>query len=355
MQKTIFVVDDNSTNLSVAEEALENLYQVITLSSASKMFAIMEKITPNLILLDIEMPEMTGFQAMKQLKASSSHSEIPVIFLTSLSDSVNEAYGIELGAVDFITKPFSVPVLLNRIKNHLDIDELIRERTEQLRERTERLERLQNGIVCTMADLVENRDTNTGGHIDRTTVFMKLLIDAMNACGIYRDEMEGWDLESVISSARLHDIGKISIPDAILNKPDKLTNEEFQTMKSHSALGEQIIDQMVSRTGEVDFLSSAKLSAAYHHERWDGKGYPYGVKETDIPLHGRIMAIVDVYDALTSDRPYKKAFSNDEAVSIIMDGSGKHFDPRITEVFFEIKNQFEVARVKLSRQSSHVK
>ena len=352
MLKTIFVVDDNATNLSVAEEALESLYQVITLSSAAKMFSIMEKVTPDLILLDIEMPEMTGFEAMKRLKANSSHAEIPVIFLTSLSDAVNEAYGIELGAVDFITKPFSVPVLLNRIKNHLDIDELIRERTELLRERTERLERLQNGIVFTMADLVESRDTNTGGHIDRTTVFMKLLIDAMKARGIYSDEIGSWDLESVVSSARLHDIGKISIPDAILNKPDKLTNEEFLTMKSHSALGEQIIDQMVNRTGEVDFLSNAKLSAAYHHERWDGLGYPYGIKETDIPLHGRIMAIVDVYDALTSDRPYKKAFSNDEAVSIIMDGAGKHFDPKIAEVFFEIKNQFEVARVKLSRKAT---
>jgi len=353
MQKTIFVVDDNSTNLSKAEEALEKQYQVITLSSAAKMFSIMEKISPDLILLDIEMPETDGFEAMKRLKASDSYSEIPVIFLTSLTDSVNEAYGIELGAVDFITKPFSVPVLQNRIKNHLQIDELIRERTEQLRERTERLEHLQNGIVYTMADLVESRDNNTGGHIDRTTVFIKVLIDGMEQRGLYKEEMNSWDLESVVSSARLHDIGKISIPDAILNKPDKLTNEEFQTMKTHSALGEQIIDQMVSRTGEVDFLHNAKLSAAYHHERWDGMGYPYGLKGSDIPLHGRIMAIVDVYDALTSDRPYKKAFTNEEAVNIIMDGKGKHFDPQIADVFYEIRNQFEVARVKLSRQSAH--
>ena len=353
MQKTIFVVDDNGTNLSKAEEALEKSYQVITLASAAKMFKILEKVTPDLILLDIEMPEMDGFETMKRLQASSVHAGIPVIFLTSLTDAVNEAHGIELGAVDFITKPFSEPVLLNRIKNHLHIDEMIHERTEQLRERTEQLERLQNGLVYTMADLVENRDMNTGGHIDRTTVYMKLLIDAMKARGLYTDQMSGWDQESVVSSARLHDIGKIAIPDAILNKPEALTQDEFQTMKTHSALGERIIDQIVDRTGDADFLNNAKLSAAYHHERWDGTGYPYGLKGTEIPLHGRIMAIVDVYDALTSYRPYKKAFSNEEAMRIVMDGAGKHFDPGIVEVFCEIKNQFEVAKVKLSRQSAH--
>ena len=350
--KTIFVVDDSGTNLSKAEEALEKQHRVITLSSAAKMFAILEKVMPDLILLDIEMPEMDGFEAMKRLKASDAYAEIPVIFLTSLTDAVNEAYGIELGAVDFITKPFSEPVLLNRIKNHLHIDELIRERTEQLRERTTRLERLQNGIVFTMADLVENRDKNTGGHIDRTTVFVKLLIEAMQKRGLYADEIGGWDVESFASSARLHDIGKIVISDSILNKPDVLTTEEYQTMKIHPALGEQIIEQMVHRTGEAEFLHNAKLSTAYHHERWDGAGYPYGLKGEEIPLHGRIMALVDVYDALTSERPYKKAFSSEEAVRIILDGSGKHFDPAIVEVFYEIKNQFEVVRVKLSRQGA---
>ncbi|MDR0441779.1 MAG: response regulator, partial [Treponema sp.] len=209
MQKTIFVVDDSATNLSVAENALEKQYQVITLSSAVKMFTALEKVKPDLILLDIEMPEMDGFEAMKRLKSGDSYSEIPVIFLTSLSDSANEAHGIELGAVDFIIKPFSEPVLLNRIKNHLHIDELIRERTEQLREKTAQLQRLQNGLVFTLADIVENRDANTGGHIDRTTVYVKILIDAMMANGVYADDIRGWNLESVVSSARLHDIGKI--------------------------------------------------------------------------------------------------------------------------------------------------
>jgi len=342
MQKTIFVVDDSNTNLSVAEEALEKQYRVITLSSAARMFTVLEKITPDLILLDIEMPEMNGYEAMTQLKSNELHAKIPVIFLTSLSDDANEAHGIELGAVDFIAKPFSEAVLLNRIKHHLHIDEIIRERTAQL-------VRLQNSIVFTLADIVESRDANTGGHIERTTIYIEILIHAMGERGLYAEEMQSWNLESVISSARLHDVGKIAISDTILNKPGALTPEEFQMMKTHCEAGERIIGQMIHRTGEVEFLQNAKLSAAYHHERWDGSGYPYGLKGTDIPLHGRIMAIVDVYDALTTERPYKKAMTHEEALHIIEKESGKHFDPQITGVFSEINDQIAAAKEGGSR------
>jgi len=338
--KTIFVVDDNATNLTTAEKALKEQYRVIALSSAAQMLKALTKFKPDLILLDVEMPEMSGFEAMEKLKADNSFADIPVIFLTGLTDTGNEARGIELGAMDFITKPFSRPVLLNRIRNHLNVDELIRERTaqlasrtEQLTERTKQLILLQNGIVSTMADLVENRDKNTGGHIERTSVYMKILINSMLERGVYSDEMQKWDLESIISSARLHDVGKITISDAILNKPGKLTDEEFEIMKSHSVEGEHIIEKAISRTGDAEFLQNAKLFAAYHHERWNSFGYPYGLKGTDIPLHGRIMAIIDVYDALVSERPYKKAFSHEEACNIINEDSGKHFDPQIVEVF----------------------
>ena len=347
MQKVIFVVDDNSTNLSMAEEALEKQYQVMTLSSAAKMFKLLEKVTPDLILLDIEMPEMSGFEAMQRLKAGDSYANIPVIFLTGLTDAANEAYGIELGAVDFIAKPFSEPVLLNRIRNHLDIDGMIRERTAQLSERTVQLVRLQNGIVHVLADLVENRDKDTDGHIDRTTSYLKILTSAIAESGLYADEMRGWDLDLIVSSARLHDIGKIAIPDAILNKPSPLTREEFETMKTHTSEGERIIDQIVFRTGDAEFLRNAKLSAGYHHERWDGSGYPYGAKGADIPLQGRIVAFVDVYDALISARPYKEPLTEEEAVRIIMDGAGSHFDPNIADVFYKVKDKFEAARTKL--------
>ena len=337
MQKTIFVVDDNATNLSMAEEALEKQYRVITLSSAARMFAIMRKVIPDLILLDIEMPEMNGFEAMKSLKGSDVYAKIPVIFLTALNEAANEAYGIELGAVDFIAKPFSQPVLLNRIKYHLHIDDLIRDRTAQLM-------RLQNSIVFTLADIVESRDENTGGHIDRTSMYIEILLNAMQAQGLYSEEIGAWNLDSVISAARLHDVGKLSISDNILNKPGPLTKDEFYIMQSHPSAGERIISQMMLRSGDVEFLRNAKLSAASHHERWDGSGYPCGLKGTEIPLHGRIVAIVDVYDALTTERPYKKALSNSEALRIIMDESGRHFDPDIVNVFLQINDRIDAAR-----------
>jgi putative two-component system response regulator len=347
MQKTIFLVDDNATNLTVAEEALAKYYRVIALSSAVKMFSALEKFKPDLILLDIEMPEMTGFEAMKNLKESNSYAEIPVIFLTGRTDPVSEATGIELGAVDFIMKPFSTPVLLNRIKNHLHLDQLIRERTAQLARRTEQLVLLQNGIVYTMADLVENRDKNTGGHIDRTAKYFKILIDGMLEYGVYTDEMRTWNMELVISSARLHDLGKIVISDSILNKPGPLTEEEFTIMKNHSIEGEHIIDRAIQQTGNAEFLHNAKMIAAYHHERWDGSGYPYGKKEKDIPLQSRLMAVIDVYDALVSERPYKKPFTHEEAVGIIVKGSGSHFDPQITEVFNKVNGNISSARKKM--------
>ena len=336
-QKTIFVVDDNSTNLSMAEEALETRYRVITLSSAAKMFTILEKVTPDLILLDIEMPEMNGLEAIKRLKSNGLHSHIPVIFLTGRIDDASEAQGIELGAVDFITKPFSRPVLLNRIEHHLHIDGLIRERTKKLNH-------LKNSIVFVLADIVENRDRETGGHVERTTTYIEILIDTMIARGVYSSEISTMDLDSLISSARLHDIGKIVISDTILNKPGKLTDKEFAIMKTHAAEGERIIDQIVARTGDEEFLHNAKLFAGYHHERWDGNGYPYGLKKTDIPLLGRIMAIVDVYDALISERPYKKPFSHEESVRIIMECSGTQFDPALADLFYEARDQFKLGR-----------
>ena len=343
MRKTVFLVDDNATNLTVAEEVLVKQYRVIALSSAAKMFTALEKFRPDLILLDIEMPEMNGFEAMEQLKTNDSHAEIPVIFLTGRTDTESEAHGIELGAVDFIQKPFSKPVLLNRIKNHLQIDDIVRERTEQLAKRTEQLVLLQNGIVYTMADLVENRDKNTGGHIERTAVYYKILINGMLENDVYADEIKKWNMESVVSSVRLHDLGKIVISDSILNKEGPLTDEEYQAMKRHSIEGEQIINKAIEQTGDEEFLLNAKMIAAYHHECWDGSGYPYGLKGSEIPLQGRLMAIIDVYDALVSERPYKKPFTHEVALEIIMKGSGKHFDPNVADVFNKVNEQIKGA------------
>jgi len=336
--KTIFAVDDSDTNLSTAKKTLESRYKVFTMPSAAKMFTLLEKITPDLILLDIEMPEMSGFEALISLKANPVYKDIPVIFLTGYANNDNiEASGFELGVVDFIAKPFSTHVLLNRIKTHLEIDELIRERTAQIK-------RLQNGIVTVLADVVEERDKDTGGHNDRTAMYVRILLKAMEEGGVYADEIREWDIEMVVSSARLHDVGKIHIFDMVLNKPGKLDNEEYEKMKLHTIEGARIIDRMIKQTGEEEFLHNAKLFAEYHHERWDGTGYPHGLAGLDIPLQGRIMAIADVYDALVSLRPYKEAFTNEEAVNIIAARAGKHFDPKIVEVFLEVKDQFAAVR-----------
>jgi len=340
--KTIFAVDDSDTNLSIVKKSLEKSYRVLTMPSAAKMFALLERITPDLILLDVEMPEMNGFEALVCLKSNPSHKDIPVIFLTSYTDTKIEAQGFELGVVDFITKPFSTPVLLNRIKTHLEIDELIRQRTTKIK-------RLQNGIVNVLADVVEERDKKTGGHNDRTAMYVKILIKAMKERSVYVDEMSRWDTEMVVSSARLHDVGKVHIYDTVLNKPGKLDNEEYEKMKRHAMEGAQIIDRIIMQTGEAEFLHNAKLFAEYHHECWDGSGYPHGLAGTEIPLQGRIMAIADVYDALVSSRSYKEPLAEDEAVNIITMGAGKQFDPKIVEVFLEVKDQFKAAREVFSQ------
>jgi putative two-component system response regulator len=334
MMHTIFVVDDDDITLTTTKDILKDSYQVMTMPSAGKMFALLEKITPNLILLDIEMPEMDGFTTIKYLKAHAKHVNIPVIFLTGFIDSEIEARGFEAGAVDFITKPFSVPVLLHRINTYLNIEEVIRERTARFR-------RMQNGIIYVLSDIVENRDKTKSGHIRRTTSFLKILLEAMKEKDVYTDVIKNWDIEIVTWSARLHDIGKISISDTILNKPGDLSVVEYEIIKTHAIEGERIIDEFALLTDKNEFLIHAKLFAGHHHEHWDGNGYPHALKGTQISLEGRIMAIIDVYDNLIAKRSYRQAITDEDAVRIITENSGKQFDPAIVEVFLDIKDQFK--------------
>jgi putative two-component system response regulator len=331
--KTIFIVDDNLTNIGSAKDALEGLYRTFAMQSAEKMFAMLKKIHPDLILLDIAMPVMSGFEAIKLLKSEPLYSDIPVIFLTGTNDPQVEVKGLDLGAVDFILKPFAIPTLRRRIKLQLSTDELIKEAKHELRH-------MQNAMLGVIADLVENRDSTTGAHIERTQIYLGILMQQLKESGVYSDKVSKWDLELLLPSAQLHDIGKIAIPDAILNKPGKLTDDEFEIMKSHARRGEEIIDEIMEHTNDDGFLEYAKVFVGYHHERWDGKGYPYGLSGEDIPLRGRIMAIADVYDALTSERPYKKAFTHEQAVEIIMFDAGKHFDPILAKQFLEVEDKF---------------
>ncbi|MCL2386071.1 MAG: response regulator [Defluviitaleaceae bacterium] len=340
MRKTIFVVDDNDTNLSMAEEGLEDIYDVMTIPSGERLFVMLQKMRPNLILLDIEMPEMDGFQVLERLKTSKEYQNIPVIFLTGVRAQEVEARGFECGVVDFITKPFSTPVLLNRVKLHIDVNLLIKEHTEKL-------EKSHQNMIFIMADMVENRDSGTGGHIERTSKYVKVLVKEMQQKGIYADEIKDWDLEMIGICAILHDIGKIGVTDLILNKPGKLTDEEFAQIKNHASNGADIINSVILRNGTDEFLENARMFAEFHHESWDGSGYPHGLSGLDIPIQGRIMALADVYDALISARPYKPAFTHEKAMDIIMKDSGKRFDPAIADIFYSIHEKFRSVQLTI--------
>jgi putative two-component system response regulator len=338
--KTIFIVDDNDTNLMTAKTALEGIYRTFALPSVAKMFNLVDKITPDLILLDVDMPEMDGFEAMRILKSDEKKKSIPVIFLTGKNDAESEIHGFEMGALDFINKPFSPPVLIRRIETHIEIDRLIKESQQAVRD-------IHNATIHVIADMVENRDKVTGGHIERTQNYLKILINELIRSGKYTDEISGWDITMLLPSAQLHDVGKISISDLILNKPGKLTDEEFDLIKRHCCEGEKIIDRIIGKTKDDGFLRYAKRFASCHHERWDGTGYPKGLRGEEIPLEGRIMALVDVYDALVTERPYKKSFTHEQAVDIIKKENETHFDPKIVEAFLNVADEFRI-------ESAHV-
>jgi len=331
--KTIFIVDDNATNLVTAKNALSGIYKTYALPSAKKMFQLLEKFTPDLILLDVEMPDMNGFQALSILQTDEKHQTIPVIFLTAKLDPESEICGFELGAVDFINKPFSPPVLIRRIETHIGIDEIIKQSLRNVRE-------VHNATINIIANMVEDRDKVTGGHIDRTEKYLAILVNELIRSGVYADEISKWNLDILLPSAQLHDVGKIKVSDLVLNKPGKLTEEEYEIIKKHCEDGESIIEGIMEKVKEDNFLLHAKKFASSHHEKWDGSGYPKGLAGENIPLEGRIMAIADVYDALISERPYKKPFTHEQAVKIIKDDCGKAYDPIIVQAFLNIENEF---------------
>ncbi|MDR1935792.1 MAG: response regulator, partial [Candidatus Accumulibacter sp.] len=297
----IMLVDDNMANLAMGKNMLKDTYEVYAIPSAAKLFEILEHVTPDLILLDVMMPEMDGYEAIRQLKADQRRADIPVIFLTSRTDEHSELEGLSLGAIDYVAKPFSAPLLLKRIENHLllvsqrmelknyndNLQEMVRRKTEQIVE-------LQNAVLSTVAEMVEFRDNLTGWHVTRTQMYLELLVNMLLEEKIYDDEVSSWDLDFLIPSAQLHDVGKIAISDAILNKPGKLTFEEFEEMKKHVVIGVEAIDRIAKRTRGHAFLLHARIIAGTHHEKWDGSGYPAGLRERGIPLEGRLMAIADV-------------------------------------------------------------
>ncbi|MDR2159344.1 MAG: response regulator [Treponema sp.] len=353
-RRTVFLVDDNMTNLMAGKDILSPKYNTFTIPSGEKLFQILERLTPDLILLDVEMPEMNGYETLKRLRENEKAAGIPVIFLTIKNDTGSELKGLSLGAIDYIYKPFSPVLLLKRIETHLLVmtqrqvlKDYYENLEEMVREKTATLLDLQNAVLSTVANLVEYRDDITGGHIERTSMYLEILLNALETQHVYADEIRDWNRDFLLQSCKLHDAGKIRIRGGILRKPGRLTEEETEEMKKHPLYGVAIIEAIKKNAKESSFLKYAKIFAGTHHEKWDGTGYPYGLKETGIPLEGRLMAIVDVYDALSSPRSYKKPYSHEKSIRIIAEGRGTHFDPVLVDLLLSVSGEFAA----VSRQS----
>jgi len=344
-RKTIMIVDNAPADLKMTRNALARHYHVVTAPNADKMYDLLEAgaLLPDLILLEVNLPETDGFRATQILKSNKLYENIPVIFLTHRGDKQDECEGLSLGAADYIVKPFHSELLLERVKRSLAVESQKKRLLSMnahlhdiVRKQTIAVRGLQDSILTIISELVENRDDCTGEHIGRTAQMLKALIAGLTKWTAYAKELETLDVDLFIDSSQLHDVGKIAIRDEILLKPGKLTAGEFNIMKKHVEHGVTIIDRIQKQTAESDFLSYAKVMIETHHEKWDGSGYPNGLSGNNIPLYGRMMAIADVYDALTSERPYKKPYSQKDALRIIAESSGTHFDPVIAGVFPKI-------------------
>ena len=322
-KQTILVVDDTVENIDLLVGILEADYEVKVAINGERALKIANSPSkPDLILLDIMMPGMDGYEVCRLLKCNIITKHIPVIFLTAMNDIDSERKGFEIGAVDFITKPISPPIVLARIKTHLFIYDQKRALEDMVDQRTAELNETRLEIIKHLGRAAEYKDNDTGLHVIRLSLYSKILAEGLG--------LNKKDIELIYHAAAMHDIGKIGIPDNILKKPAKLNEEEWNLMKQHSEFGGEIIGNPSS-----ELLSTAKVIALTHHEKWDGTGYPLGLKGQDIPLVGRIAAVADVYDALINKRPYKNAWEVEEAISIIRESSGTHFDPDIVEVFMK--------------------
>jgi putative two-component system response regulator len=330
----ILVVDDNLSSLKQIGAQLGENYEVSLAKSGPLALQICMQEKPGLILLDIEMPGMDGFETLKRLRLNRYLGSIPVIFLTGNHDTETEVRGLQSGARDFITKPVEKSILLHRIELHLRFASY----QSQL-ENT--VAKMSDSMALAFAELIECRDENTGEHVARTSRYVGMLGRKLMEMGLFTDELTSTDLDMMVRAAPFHDIGKIAISDRVLLKPDRLDDEEFAIMKQHTVIGEEIMKNMLIRTPTQQYLHYAKMIAASHHERYDGKGYPRGLKGDDIPLCGRIMSVADVYDALVDNRVYRRGMSHVEACRIIADGKGTNFDERIIDAFEAIHEELD--------------
>lgn len=309
-QKKILIVDDEPLNLQVLKQILQDQYQLIFAKTGEKALELATTQRPDLILMDIMMPEMNGYDVVRSLKQNKNTTKIPVIFVTAMADVEDEKLGFEVGAVDYISKPISAPIVKARVHTHLSLVQM------------DELNETRLAIVRCLGHAAEFKDNETGYHVIRMSNYAYIL---GKAYGLSDEEAD-----DLLNAAPMHDVGKIGIPDSILLKPGKLDKEEWEIMCRHPEFGAQIIGQHDSR-----LLQLASTIALSHHEKWDGSGYPKGLVGEEIPLEARIVAIADVYDALTSKRPYKEAWSAEKAIETIVQNAGSHFDPALVKLFQE--------------------
>ena len=347
--KHVLVIDDSVTSLKLIEKVLKPYYKVSLIISAVQALKFLSKNTPDLILLDTDISNINGYEILRNIKEKPQLSNIPIILLINMQNYENQIKGIEFFASDFIIKPIIPEIMLTRIKMHLKFCEYKNHLENKVNEKTKVIEHLQDVMMLSLAELVECRDENTGGHVKRTAQYVKILTEDIYEAGLYNDILTDEYIRDIIRSAPLHDLGKIGINDSTLLKTGAFDNEEFEYMKNHAELGGQTIQKMINETNVESFLHIAKDMAHYHHERWDGSGYPCGLKGEEIPLSARIMAIADVYDALTTKRPYKDAFEHDVALNIRADGKGKMFDPKIVEVFEKKHHRFKLINLQYNK------
>lgn len=287
------------------------------------------------------MPEMNGMDVLKILKADPELKRIPVIFLTSKVDVELEADCLECGAVDFIGKPFAIRTLTGRVARTLALEEYQHDMEKKVLEKTERIQEIQQNVITNLASVIECRDSDSGHHVRRTAAYVQLIAKELQKKGIYTDILTDEYIDKTSHAAALHDIGKVAISDSILNKPGRLSKEEFEIIKLHTTIGASLVQDSLCGVETEEYMRIAEQIALYHHEKWDGTGYPKQLKGEEIPLCARIMAIADVFDALISRRCYKEAYTLDEAFGIIKESKGKHFDPKIINVFLAARSEVE--------------
>jgi len=355
LKPTVLAVDDIDMNVMILEEILKDDYTVITANNGKQALQILgeSRVLPKIVLLDVQMPEMTGREMFEKMKADKAFNRIPVIFITAENDSESEL--LEAGAVDFINKPFTPEIVKLRVRNQIflknysdSLEDMVAQKTaevvkktEEVIKKTEEANKILDNALQGLANVIEHRDMESGEHVKRTQLYVGSLINYLiNMGSKYAWELASLQPEIIVKSMALHDVGKLAISDSILKKPGRFEPHEYEIMKTHTIEGKKIVGELGDASTTL-YLKHCEDICYGHHERWDGKGYPQGQKDAQIPLVARLAAIADVYDALVSARVYKAAIKYSEAVDLMIEGKGTQFDPLLIEAMVDIQGEYE--------------